>query len=1567
MKHYSEKEVSPDESHLSLWRRTAQQGQTLVEYALILVLVGISFGIGLQMTQPAISTAFQNTIYGLLGQESEFREYDNPGDFWMTVTWVAENPPEQRRIPTRTLAPPTSTRVGGEEDDDDPGNPGGNPGNGNQPLPTITPVPTSTPVDITHVAPWHDKVENPSWYRLGSPPYLGSADWHGLYYPNRSFGSTPIEYYNRALYGAVAHGVLKFPSQNYATWRTEAGSPLPLSEEFSARLTRDIYLPTTMPLQFYIKASGGVRMWLIPRNLDDTYPTVETCTSNCIQIFNDWTDGITEDSHLLNINSGFYRLYVEYYNAVGTPKILDLDILTVRNPDDASFIGNIGDNNLSGSTAQCNWGRVSTTDSNSLMYLWDQKGGLNTVCYLELRGYVNVPNTIAQPQFVFWDVWDIGAQQAAWFEIGVYTPIDSENRYSLNREAIQWHRVNVHSANTLNYNWTRHIYDFDTLQTLTGQDFRGQNVTFRFAFANGNDNRIRWHVDDIQIIDGALGTYGQDIGFDQTFDLNDADQRNYFITSGQWDLTSNNTAPAQNGESTGCCSWELRPNGTYTKFSASPTWPDVYNNPPNNNMRVHYVELIPMIDVSTSPTVDQDGDEGTPMLSFWHGYHVGSHTKLEVQYRPEGGSEWLVIPDPESGPPIGRFVELTNWNVLNQRQMRPVDISLEGITATRFQIRFAMTVHGSNTQQYEGWWIDNIKLHREDAPRFLDYPFFDDAENGVVNWLTGGEWWITNEKSYSGNNSFTDTPNGQYSNLNGQYLMTIYPIDLRNNTPDNLGSPERPGNTDGAAVDPYLTFWHQRDFGYTDTGIAVEWKRNSESDTSWRKLWVYRSNGSYNNATSNVETRNNLTWEYVSISLEPVLAAIGTPSDLEADDIVIRFLLTGTYGSSDGVYIDDIRLGENENVQAHNLWASGTTPTVGSVSLGAGDGLIYTASPDDPDWESKWRLGGEWDRVTWESHNGLSSFHSSPAGQESAPTDSISGYTRSPVDTFNVLELTDIIDLRGTPRSIMPTLYFWSRYDFVNTDRLRVQVSFELEPGDYTQSNMLNHMTSSSRCGSGNPQCYEHEWGWSRWLDVPNNSSSGSGSCHSSINPCSSWNNTLSSNRRNLGWHLHQVDLSYIRNSIPGTHVSLAQNGSNIGRRIRIRFVADIGKHSQPSDGWYVTDVSIEPRRVETIATIADGPFVDNAENMYNWFGEGDWGIDPSSGLITVLGVWDESWWDARYCTSNGGTAQCITNQFNTYPYPNWPQTGSTSSQSNRFYTGPHRRTISVIDYPSLPISGFFTPHNVTHTAGARFVLETPPVGTSGVEAGDYYFVVTTDDGLRMRWEEIDMAGNVIQSPPMSNADLPSNIVNEWNIFGSRTVNQYGSHGQSTSPFRSWIGQGSTTYTSDPVTFEYGKRYRLIMEYFDSGGNARLALNVHRSSTLSFSDTPKISPDPSAPDVPPLNRANTSLRTVGTIDLRNTLNPQILYQVAGRTCNSNGNTTLLVEYSDNGGFTWTEIRSITGLNTSLGMTTGYQNGLPSGQQIMLRFRLNRLGTDTAQCSGRTMGVWISQIVIVDAG
>jgi hypothetical protein len=110
-----------------------------------------------------------------------------------------------------------------------------------------------------------------------------------------------------------------------------------------------------------------------------------------------------------------------------------------------------------------------------------------------------------------------------------------------------------------------------------------------------------------------------------------------------------------------------------------------------------------------------------------------------------GPANWQVVPgDPGDLTPAGLIRTINE--TASDRFMHPVDVTLRNIPAERFRLRFAVLAHRGAAQWSagEGWWIDNIYLHREDPPNFLNYPFYDNAEEGMGNWIAIGTWGRTN-------------------------------------------------------------------------------------------------------------------------------------------------------------------------------------------------------------------------------------------------------------------------------------------------------------------------------------------------------------------------------------------------------------------------------------------------------------------------------------------------------------------------------------------------------------------------------------------------------------------------------------------------------------------------------------------------------------------------------------------------------------------------------------------------------------------------------------------------------
>ncbi len=146
------------------------------------------------------------------------------------------------------------------------------------------------------------------------------------------------------------------------------------------------------------------------------------------------------------------------------------------------------------------------------------------------------------------------------------------------------------------------------------------------------------------------------------------------------------------------------------------------------------------------------------------------------------------------------------------------------------------------------------------------YPFFDNMEGGRGNWDPQVPWTLTEEASYSGNFSWTDSEAGSYADS----VSTSLTIGI------NLGT----------AIMPVLSFWHIYSVQENADWILVEVSSNGGS--SWRQVFF---------ATGGVSE-----WRESKVDL-------GDFAGLE--NVMIRFRMQSNANTaSNGWLIDDIRIDE---------------------------------------------------------------------------------------------------------------------------------------------------------------------------------------------------------------------------------------------------------------------------------------------------------------------------------------------------------------------------------------------------------------------------------------------------------------------------------------------------------------------------------------------------------------------------------------------------------------------------------------------------------------------------------
>ncbi len=1336
-------------------------GQALIEYALILVLVVMAMAVALAATGPAISNIFSNTVYNLIGLSgTPLPTIQDLGgrssSFWATVTAVAQNPQAEVPFPTNPPGPPTTTPTPGPSPTPSPTVP--------TPTPSLTwtVAPTATPTDYAHVAPFYDSVDTPQFWRLDSSVWIGGDDWRGEYYPNTSWSGTPdFTLWNQEIDPSYLWNI------NF-DWGSGGpiSTPAWLTSNFSIRYTRQIYTNTPMQVRFTTSADGQVRLRI---QLNQTGSPTDILPLS------------SGGSTVYNIPTGFHNLIVEY---------------SEDNLDDARVslaISNAGgvnadDTALPSGAAECSWGRVDTSRSNTQSFQWDsdtvnQEFPTNRRCHLELRGSVDLA-PLTTPRMTFWDYWDLSSNAGTrtYLQVAEYAPPPAD---------LTWTTIPLHTGPTTNYNWT--------MQTVDLTPFAGRRITFRFVMENNNNTNParRWYIDDVLIdnfntnqdyfvCQGSKATCGT------YWNLNDTSQRAYFLTSGRWDLTSNNPQSSGGGPQ---LSWDDSPGAPYDdNWEGSP--------------RIHSLEFKGWVNLTNLPTSgvggtpDADGDDGKPQLSFYMAYDLDAGDRLVLQYTNapysagDGANwtDWVTLVDATGG-------RQTNITMQFREQLLE---TIPNWNSQRFRLRFALIANGTsgNPTNSQGVWIDELYLEREAKPAFSPYPFFDEAEN-LDLWRPEAQWGITNTSGvFNSPTSFTDSPTGNYPHGLNSSLQLTGAIDLNNNTPENQtlnggnrgydGTQGTAANTAGANDRPYLTFWHWRALAANET-FDVDISNNDGA--SWTTIW------SWNYLLHGSRAARQIAWERVEIDLLRAVEqmtgqtwnTIATNGDLIDDDILIRFRLDArtVSSTSDGVYIDDIRI-ENYSEVTHKLWDVSASPTTSGCSdsptppCGNGNGTVYEDDVDSPaDWWTRWHTGGGWSSASFSNaqRSGLLGLHDSSSNLGATNVN----YQN---DTYAVLQQVRIIDLRGVSASQRPTMYFWMRYDLGDDDFIRVQVSPE-NPASTTQG-------------------YERVARWDAWENPDSDDRFLNGSTNAQIGP-------FGSGTRLDTWMRAQIDLS-----------------AYAGRRIRVRFVLDALDDSDVGNGWYIDDVRYELRTPR----VFNLPFFDNAQNTQNWVAEGIWGLDAerfrgSGGGPASLGPdpWYGYWFDCELSVTPDGPL---------------PLTGCTGPSR---FTSLFSQNDSDRDLPPGPYL------DINFDFGSSGRPPGAPSGSAGstwnnfygarferdisVAAGQFTFITVSDDGVRLRYVANTPCVNTTPpndgSPPneLLPPSGPWNIINNWSLH-SRTVNMStvtlpaGNHCLVLEWFEAG-GDAVIILTAGNNTFSYSDSPKLVAGTPDINsipyGNSALVLN----------------------------------------------------------------------------------------------------------------------------------------------
>jgi Flp pilus assembly pilin Flp len=1261
-----------------------EAGQALVEYALIFVLLALALAIGLAATGPAISNVFSNVICNVAGQNpcgtqlQPLNTAGGPNPFWATVTWVASNPQVETPFPTPPIQPPTAQPTVGNLLPTNTLPPT------ETPIPTATIGPSATPQDAAFSLPFNEPADTTNRWRLfENSVYLGGNEWVGRYYPSNNHTGTPTIVRNSTAFGTDMALNIDF------NWGPNA--PITVNgwnrtDNFSVRWVRGIQIPT------------GVTQLRLTTTADDR-ASLYTCSSQanaenrsgCTAVFTNSGN----DSRLLTVTPGStVWLAFEYvedggnasvrFNITGTGRLSPDDVVT---------------------TGECTWGQLrSPGDSNSRDWMFDENPRSDTwpagqTCYLELRGWLDTGG-FARPVLSWWDVWDLPAGITATVEVA---------DYNSDRSAMNWRTIGTRTGgtNVRNYEWTRS----QIALTNVSPALTSNRVALRYKLqaTSGTFTTVRWYIDDIVAVDTPERTFT--VG--NAWSMDDNAQRADFITTGRWDLTTTRTHGGRG--------WEDSPNAAYDRHS-------------QGGPRIHYIELAGLINLGTgTPAADFEGDTGVPMITFWHAYEIAPNTRLELQFTRDANDTtpdtWTPIAAGTGtpAPPGGLLVNNTTSSNMTDLVMKRVQIRLDQIpnyNTQPFRLRWAMIVPASASTA-QGWWIDDFVIERFGGDKYTAYPFADGAENDNFtrdNWLRMGNWAtdftggvaeVFGAGRFVTGRRYADSPEANYLNNTTTTMEMSRYIDLMYDTPANTTNPTTIGEPTPSTANintrratgarPTLTFWHQRDvnsgvtFAVDITTLALA-DNNPNSDAEWRTIWSYVAPSSNPN---DVNRRQQFAWQRVEIDLRRALetaltttwATVSNATSTIDDDIRIRFrLITGGNGGN-GVWIDGIRL-EDLQLPSHRLW--GATPAAGSIaatnSLGAGNGVrfedfIETASPtslSDP--YDRWYMNG----VQWQpfaetgsngdvARSGNLALHDSP--QPGQPSDI--DYNN---DSFIILEMATIVDLRGVTAAQNPTLYYWQRYQTSNDDNFRLQVSVE--------------DTASTT------QTYDRIAGWGAWTTV-------------NQTPYTDMGANVTRNN----WQRQQILLN-----------------SYVNQRIRVRWVIDATNGGGNGDGWYIDNVTLAYNgngagQTTPIAV----PFYDPAQSMANWIAEGTWGLgsDFIRGATASAELGSDAWRGYYISCRDSRIAADGSDCGNTNTYQNINQrlaplpAASATVKPNYTATLPYEDVFDLNFYwPEAPmnntLSGNTPNFSFEDQWSARFMREVDLL------PGTYTFRIVQDDGLRI-------------------------------------------------------------------------------------------------------------------------------------------------------------------------------------------------------------------------------------------
>jgi hypothetical protein len=509
------------------------------------------------------------------------------------------------------------------------------------------------------------------------------------------------------------------------------------------------------------------------------------------------------------------------------------------------------------------------------------------------------------------------------------------------------------------------------------------------------------------------------------------------------------------------------------------------------------------------------GEVNSPQVAFWHSWNLGSGDEIYVEISTNR-QNWVALRTGPSDSDNWLERESTNNEFVFQALTIPEPYNIED----RLYVRFRLYSNNNSTVG-SGWFIDDIEFRNKPTdsvtPGWCDF-----TEEGSGDWQPTGDWALTNTDSWYGLYSWTDSPGGDYTHGSNTWLELKPYIDLS-----------------GAGLTrPVIEFWNRWDMGVNkDTGDGFHVEVSTDDGDTWTELWMFdEDNGRLPGYGSSIyvgERRysHNTVWTREIVELD---------SFLGSSELRLRFRLDARSDTDvgDGWYIDSVCVKD-------------MLPPVVSVPFA-----------DDLEGGSDyWVPNGTWQLANDSPHSGNFTFTESPSGTEYDPYSS------------NILELEPVIDLDGT---VLPTLYYWQRYEMNDRDKVAV----------------LYRRTDEN----GKPLS---NW---EYLDE---------------------SRTQFFEKTNRGWHRVAVDLS------PGIS----------WRYVQFRFQLEALRDDTTADGWRIDDLSIVDRYGNEMEYTAD-PWFEDVEALVpgEWVMGGTWDqVDDFRNFGSAGALGPGQWTVTAYNNVNNG------------------------------------------------------------------------------------------------------------------------------------------------------------------------------------------------------------------------------------------------------------------------------------------------------------------------------------------